>query len=215
MAGLAAKALYFSHLSSGAQNGEGVKKTVSPYNPANLVSLMRIVLVPFFVVFLKDGRETLAFVIFVVASLSDFLDGFLARRFHWQTRLGEFIDPIGDKLLTLSAFVLLYLQTPLPFWVVVLAFAREIVLFTGYILVAVVAQRTNFTVSLIGKAGMLFQMFSLGFYLAKDWMKWSPPVLQGLLWAVEASVALNFLAGLDYALRGINDFEKTRRAKRP
>lgn len=190
------------------------KKPVSPYNPANLLSMMRIVLVPFFVVFLKEGRETLAFFLFVAASLSDFLDGFLARRFQWQTQLGKFIDPIGDKLLTLSAFVLLELHDLVPFWVVVLAFAREIVLLTGYVLVAVVAQRTDFAVSRLGKAGMLMQMFSLGFYLARGWMQWGPEAMQGLLWWVEASVALNFLGGLDYAARGIHDFEKSRRAKR-
>jgi CDP-diacylglycerol--glycerol-3-phosphate 3-phosphatidyltransferase len=192
-----------------------MKKAVSPYNPANILSMARIILVPFFVVFLKEGRDILAWCLFVAACLTDFLDGFLARRFEWQTRLGQFIDPLGDKLLTLSAFVLLDFQGRVPFWVVVLAFAREIVVVTGYILLAVVARMTDLKVSRVGKLGTLMQMFSLGFYLADGWMGWSPAVKQGLLWAVEASVVLNFVGGLDYALRGTHDFEKSRKAKRP
>jgi len=54
--------------------------------------------------------------------------------------------------------------------------------------------------------------FSLGFFLARGWMAWSPSVERGLGWAVSASVALNFLVGLDYTLRGIHDFEKRRKA---
>jgi CDP-diacylglycerol--glycerol-3-phosphate 3-phosphatidyltransferase len=192
-----------------------MKAKVSPYNPANILSMARIVLVPFFVVFLKEGREVLAWALFVAASLTDFLDGFLARRFSWQTKIGEFIDPLGDKLLTLSAFVLLYWQSRVPFWVVVLAFAREIVVVTGYVLLAVVARMTDLQVSRVGKLGTLMQMFALGFYLADGWVNWGDGLKQALLWSVEASVALNFVGGLDYALRGTHDFEKTRRAKRP
>src|SRR6185369_897592 len=80
-----------------------MKKYVSPYNPANLLSLGRVTLVPVFVVLMKEGRELAAFACFFAASLTDFLDGWVARRFGWQTRLGEFIDPLGDKMLTLSA----------------------------------------------------------------------------------------------------------------
>ena len=189
-----------------------MKKRVSPYNPANLLSMGRILLVPFFVVSYQEGREGLAFAIFVAASLTDFLDGFLARRFQWQTSLGQFIDPLGDKLLTLSAFVLLTLERRLPFWVVVLAFAREIMVVAGFVLLAVVARRTQVKVSLLGKAGTLLQMFSLGFFLARGWMEWSPAVDKALGLAVQVSVALNFLVGLDYTLRGIHDFEKSRKA---
>ena len=190
-----------------------MKKKVSPYNPANILSLMRIVLVPVFVVVYRDGRDLLAFAIFVGASLTDFADGFLARRYAWQTRLGEFIDPLGDKLLTLSAFVLLYLDHRVPFWVVVLGFAREFMVVTGFVLMAVVAGMTSLKVSLLGKLGTLMQMFALGFYLAQGWLEWSPGISQMLLWWVKISVALNFVGGLDYALRGIHDFEKRRKVK--
>jgi CDP-diacylglycerol--glycerol-3-phosphate 3-phosphatidyltransferase len=192
-----------------------MKKRVSPYNPANVLSLARILIVPFFVVLFQGGKEDAAFLLFVIASVTDFFDGFLARHFHWQTRLGEFIDPLGDKLLTLSAFVLLYLQARLPFWVVVLAFAREFVVVTGFVLLAVVARLTALRVSWLGKAGMLSQMFSLGFYLAHGWMQWSPETLQSLKYWVEASVAMNFVGGVDYALRGIHDFESSRKAEKP
>jgi cardiolipin synthase len=191
-----------------------MKKQVSPYNPANVLSLLRILLVPFFVVTMKEGRDFLALCLFIAASLTDFLDGFLARRYHWQTRLGEFIDPLGDKLLTLSAFVLLTLESRLPFWVVVLAFTRELIVIAGYILLAVVTQMTSIQVSRLGKFSTLFQMFALGFFLADPWLQWGPRAEPWMLAAVEVSVALNFLGGVDYALRGIHNFEKSRRIKR-
>jgi CDP-diacylglycerol--glycerol-3-phosphate 3-phosphatidyltransferase len=192
-----------------------MKKEASPYNPANMISLLRIVLVPFFVVLLHEGRDLPAFILFVAASLSDFLDGFLARRYHWQTHLGEFIDPLGDKLLTLSAFVLLTLQARLPFWVVVLAFSRELTVVSGYLLLAVLARMTEVRVSRMGKLCTLLQMLALAFFLAGPWLAWGPAAQEWMLLAVELSVALNFVGGMDYALRGIHEYGKSRRAKRP
>jgi CDP-diacylglycerol--glycerol-3-phosphate 3-phosphatidyltransferase len=189
-----------------------MKKEASPYNPANLISLIRVLLAPVFVIFMHHGREGLAVAVFIVASLSDFADGYLARRFQWRTRLGEFIDPLGDKLLTLAAFVMLNLEGRLAFWVTVTAFAREIVVVTGYVLLAVLARMTALKVSLLGKAGTLFQMLALGFFLAARPLEFGQPLEKVLSYLLAVAVLLNFLSGLDYAARGIQDFEKTRKA---
>jgi CDP-diacylglycerol--glycerol-3-phosphate 3-phosphatidyltransferase len=191
-----------------------VKKNISPYNPANLLSLGRITLVPIFIVLMKDGRELAAFACFACASITDFFDGWVARRFGWQTRLGAFIDPLGDKMLTLSALVLLNLQGRLPFWIVVLAFAREVMVVAGYVLIAVVSQQTALKISRIGKLGTLLQMLFLGLNLGLPALGWTFGLQTGLMLGLEIAVVLNFISGLDYAARGIHDFEKNRRGQK-
>ena len=191
-----------------------MKKRVSPYNPANLLSLARITLVPVFIVLMKDGRDTAAFACFVCAGITDFFDGWMARRFSWQTRMGESIDTLGDKMLTLSALVLFNLQRGLPFWVVVLAFAREVVVVAGYVLIAVVGRQTALKISLIGKLGTLLQMLFLGLNLGLPALGWAPQSREAMVLGLEIAVALNFVSGLDYAARGIHDFEKNRRGQK-
>ena len=71
----------------------------------NCLTLIRILLIPFFLYFLINGQSTIAIIIFVIASATDFLDGFLARKFDAITNFGIFIDPLADKLLTTSAFI--------------------------------------------------------------------------------------------------------------
>ncbi len=191
-----------------------MKRGVSPYNPANALSLLRIVLVPVFVILLKEGKQGAASAVFVAASLTDFVDGWAARRFGWQTRLGEFIDPLGDKMLSLAALVMLTLQHRIPFWISVTAVARELMVVSGYVLIAVVSQRTALKVSFVGKAATLFEMLFLSLLLASPVIRQfhEPRELEGLLvLGLAASVILSFVSGLDYAARGIHDFEKNRR----
>ncbi len=106
--------------------------TSSPYRAAanvpNLLSLFRILLVPLLVVVLLtkfDGKEFVGLGLFLLASLTDFLDGFIARRLHLVTRLGKLLDPAADKILTSAAFISLVELGLAPAWMVVVIIARE------------------------------------------------------------------------------------------
>jgi CDP-diacylglycerol--glycerol-3-phosphate 3-phosphatidyltransferase len=108
------------------------KLTSSPYRAAanvpNLLSLFRILLVPLLVVVLLtkfDGKEFVGLGLFLLASLTDFLDGFIARRLHLVTRLGKLLDPAADKILTSAAFISLVELGLAPAWMVVVIIARE------------------------------------------------------------------------------------------
>ena len=97
----------------------------------NLLSFGRIALVPVFVIALFQGRPVRALVIFVVAGLTDFLDGLAARHLKQESRLGAVLDPIADKLLITTAFVMLTLPglhsgLTIPVWVTVLVIARDV-----------------------------------------------------------------------------------------
>jgi CDP-diacylglycerol--glycerol-3-phosphate 3-phosphatidyltransferase len=213
MAGLDAADLC-AHFFPDCQKAPQMKKPASPYNLANLLSLARIILVPVFIVLMKEERLFEALLCFVGASLTDFFDGWLARSYGWQTPLGEFIDPLGDKLLTVSAVLLLNLHGVLPFWTVVAAFARELMVVCGYVLIAVLARLTALKVSWFGKGSTLCQMVFLGLVLGSLALQWDSAINRSLTYCLEAAVALNFLSGLDYAVRGIHDYEKNRRGQK-
>jgi CDP-diacylglycerol--glycerol-3-phosphate 3-phosphatidyltransferase len=100
-------------------------------NAPNVVTLARIALIPFFVVVLSAESRRNSFwaaLIFGAASATDFLDGYLARRFHLITTFGKFIDPLADKLITMSAYVVLVHLARLPAWVVLIILAREFII---------------------------------------------------------------------------------------
>lgn len=97
----------------------------------NLVSLFRLLLIcPFLYAFYHEAYP-IAFFIFLTAGISDAVDGWLARQFHLQTKLGLIIDPLADKLLVAASFVSLALLQQLPWWLIVLVFLRDFTLFIG------------------------------------------------------------------------------------
>ena len=92
----------------------------------NLITLGRIIAVPFVVLFLLDSEYLLAFWLFFLAGVSDGVDGFLAKRFDARTRLGAYMDPLADKALLTALFVTLGVQEVFPSWLVVLVVSRDI-----------------------------------------------------------------------------------------
>ncbi len=89
-------------------------------NIANQLTLLRIVLVPVFMYFLLAGNMTLAAAVFIVASITDFLDGYLARKLNLITNLGKFMDPLADKILVMAAFICLVEIGTVSSWAVVI-----------------------------------------------------------------------------------------------
>jgi hypothetical protein len=94
-------------------------------NIPNLITLLRIILVPIIVILLIQGFFLKALIVFVVAGLSDALDGFLARVLHQQTVLGAYLDPIADKALLASSFVTLSILHIIPSWLAVIVISRD------------------------------------------------------------------------------------------
>src|SRR5438067_12721484 len=107
----------------------------------NLLTVIRMALVPVFVSLLFYQRFVLALVIFVVAGISDGLDGLLARRFHQQSPLGRILDPIADKMMLVTSFVVLSMKgvypipipkhLPLPFWLTITVISRVVFILVG------------------------------------------------------------------------------------
>jgi len=184
-----------------------VNKGAPALNPANLLTLLRLVLVPVFALYLLEGSWALACAAFGVAAFTDFLDGWVARRFGWVTALGIFIDPMADKALQLTAFTLLAWRGACPDWVAVLAWARELLVVSGFTLLALVAHMRRVKPTWLGKAGTFFQMAALALLLAARAWAWHPQVEPAANLVLGAAVLLNFAAGLQYALSGLKAYE--------
>jgi len=127
----------------------------------NLLTLMRLFIIPFLVIEILDGRYDAAFALFLLAGISDALDGLLARTLKQRTTLGQYLDPIADKLLLSTLFVVLTHVGLMPRYVTVLVFSRDL----GILLIATLLFATgtlrDFRPSLFGKLNTLAQIVAL------------------------------------------------------
>ena len=106
---------------------------MNPRHIPNLITVFRILLVYPVIYFLLDRSFGLALGLFVLAGLSDGLDGFLAKHYHWQSRLGSYLDPLADKLLLVSSFLTLAWMGLVPIWLTAAVVLRDVVILSGAI----------------------------------------------------------------------------------
>jgi cardiolipin synthase len=127
----------------------------------NLLTLLRLFIIPFLVIAILDGRYRTAFALFVLAGVSDGFDGLLARMLSQHTRLGQYLDPIADKLLLSTLFLVLTHMGQVPRYVTVLVFSRDLgILLISTLLFATGALR-DFRPSILGKLNTLAQIVGL------------------------------------------------------
>jgi len=100
-------------------------------NVPNALSILRIILTVPVVMTLLNHQYSLAMALFFIAGITDALDGWIAKRFSFQTRLGSILDPLADKLLLVSSFIALYLIGLMPSWLLILVFLRDVMIVSG------------------------------------------------------------------------------------
>lgn len=129
---------------------------------ANVVTASRMMLIPVFVTLIFYHRFTAALVIWIIAGLTDLLDGFLARRLHQSTSLGLILDPMADKLLLITAFVVLSMPyfefQPIPFWLTAVVISRDVFIVMGAFLMFMATGFRRFRPSPLGKLNTLVQL---------------------------------------------------------
>ncbi|TKK89161.1 CDP-diacylglycerol--glycerol-3-phosphate 3-phosphatidyltransferase [Herbidospora galbida] len=178
---------------------------VSAWNIANALTVMRLLVVPAFIVFLfldGTGWRLAALGVFMFASITDQLDGFLARKYGLITDFGKIADPIADKALIGSALVCLSLLGELPWWVTVVIIAREL----GVTALRFVVIRFGIIpASTGGKIKTVLQIFAVGFFLV-------PGLLDVVRWATMGTAVLVTVAtGVDYVVRAVRLRQVARR----
>jgi cardiolipin synthase len=169
----------------------------------NLLTLLRICLAPFLVTAILEGRYGLSFWLFVAAGLTDALDGLLARLLKQRSLLGEYLDPVADKLLLSTLFLVLMHIGLIPLRVTVLVFGRDVgILVVAAILYAATGRR-EFTPSLLGKANTLAQVAAVAAVLLQAMLLQRGVTLSWVAdfetWALYATMALTVASGLHYS----------------
>jgi cardiolipin synthase (CMP-forming) len=135
------------------------------FTAPNQLTLLRMIFVPFIVIHLVDGHYLWALIVFVVAGFSDGLDGLLARRLHQQTLLGQYLDPIADKLLLSTMFLVLSILHKIPWKYTVVVFSRDISILAASAVLFAIAGLRNFSPSIFGKANTFSQISAVFFVL--------------------------------------------------
>jgi cardiolipin synthase len=164
----------------------------------NLLTLMRICMAPFLVAAILEGHFLLSFILFVAAGLTDGLDGLLARVLKQRSVLGHYLDPVADKLLLSTLFLVLFYKGLMPGTVTVLVFGRDVgILLVSAILYAAVGRR-EFYPSIFGKANTLAQISAVAAVLLHQLTPalWVADIRAG---ALGATIALTVASGLHYA----------------
>jgi cardiolipin synthase len=164
----------------------------------NLLTLLRIFLAPFLVVAVFERHFALAFVLFLVAACTDAMDGLLARWLSQRTMLGQYLDPVADKLMLSSLFLVLTRMGILEPRIAILVFGRDIgMLLTAVILYATTNLR-DFHPSLLGKANSLSQVLAIGVVLL-DLIYPRPLVDLTRTVMLDATIGLTVISGFHYA----------------
>ena len=165
----------------------------------NQLTLLRLVFIPFIAGAILDSEYKAALALFVLAGLSDGLDGLLARKMNQRTMLGQYLDPIADKLLLSTMFLVLSSAHHVPWRVTLLVFSRDIGILLVSALLYMTTSLRNFAPSILGKANTLAQIAAILLVLAKNvWgTGWIAVGTTLSLWAV---FGLTLLSGLHYIL---------------
>ena len=187
---------------------------------ANKVTIGRIILVPIFVaqlLYYFRNPEVLiywyaAMAIFLVAAVSDGIDGYLARFRGQATKLGAYLDPVADKLLMFSGLILLSIEFEsnpfnqrIPLWLTVTVIGRDAIILTGSILLYVVMGNVEVKPIFMSKTSAVFQMVVIGWVLCK-----LPEV--GTLWLALISVVTTVITGVLYFREGLRQYDELRAA---
>lgn len=134
-------------------------------NLPNLITICRILLVPVFAIFILEDKIAMACIVFLVAGISDGLDGFLARILQQKTVLGALLDPLADKLLLTTAFIFLAMTEKVPPWISVIVVSRDILILGGIALLILFSKTPAIRPTFLSKCTTFFQLITVLYFL--------------------------------------------------
>lgn len=189
-----------------------VRATLRPFTIPNGITLLRFAVVPFFILAVIGGNFRLGLLLFVVAGLSDALDGALARALGTRSRLGAYLDPIADKVLLVTAYIFLTWgpgdAIRIPVWLTVMALSRDVLIVLVALVLYLGAEIVEFPPSLWGKLTTFFHILTVGLVLLANVV----PISEGLLLTTfYAALALTVISGVHYVRRAAIQLETLHR----
>jgi cardiolipin synthase len=188
------------------------------WNAPNLITLTRVGLVPFFALMLFQKRALGALVIVFLAGLSDVLDGFAARRWHQRTKVGTLIDPLADKILLTTAYILLAIPglgfpCVIPLWLTAVVIGRDFIIVAGALAIYRTRGPREFPPTVFGKMSTVFQVVTVFWVILSNYLRLSAPAGPAILETISSPSALSafyivtlvltLISGAHYIYKGI------------
>jgi cardiolipin synthase len=172
----------------------------------NLLSLIRLLVVPLFISLLIYQDNGMALLVFLGASLTDAADGYIARRFNQRSYLGSILDPLADKAILVGAFVTLSFKGMIPPWLTVVVASRDVIIVGGVVIKAVFFDgRPEIKPSMLGKLTTFFQFTTVLVVMMVQWLKLN--IAGILLGLYGVTFTLTILSGAHYIYQGITQMD--------
>lgn len=156
-------------------------------------------MIPFFVIFIINKQFGWALITFVIAGITDGVDGLIARITHQRTELGAYLDPIADKLLLFSAFITLAIIEVIPSWLVVIVVTRDVIILVGVLVMLLTNYHPKINPSLLSKVTTTFQILTVVLVLFTGYY---PAFKQISIAAIYGTAVLTILSGAHYIYIG-------------
>jgi cardiolipin synthase len=166
----------------------------------NTLTVARIVIIPVFVTAIMYRKYQHALYLFVLAALTDLFDGLLARLTDQKTRLGTFLDPLADKFLLVSSFIVFTVNGWIPLWLTITVISRDLIVVIGWLLLYMITGSAKIEPVLLGKIAIALQLGMLAYVLLSINLSSAPPLHDIFYWAVASVTALS---ALQYIVRGL------------
>lgn len=170
-------------------------------NLPNILTIARILLLPFFASTLIYGYYDYALILFLSAGITDIIDGLLARVKKQATVLGSILDPVADKFLLITSFVMMSLYGWIPKWLTITIISRDLIVVTGWLIFYFITHNIKVEPSILGKAANVCQFLLIGVVLLIVNLKGSPDIPMGFLIITAFFTAIS---GIHYIYSGIH-----------
>jgi len=174
-------------------------------NLPNTLTILRVLLIPAFVIFIINHNYIYALFTFAIAGITDGLDGLLARLTHQKTELGAYLDPIADKLLLVSAYLSLAIVEILPGWLSVIVITRDVIILLGMLVIILISRPPRIHPSFISKMTTTFQITTVLFALLGEFHASFKLLTPG---AIYGTTFLTILSGIHYIYVGTRIFNQ-------
>ena len=174
-----------------------------PWTVPNLITLLRLAALPFFLYAISQADFGVALALFVAAGISDGVDGYLARRFDMKSALGAYLDPIADKLLMISSFLFLSIpafpgSVKVPLWLSFLVIARDLLLMTVALLLILTSSKRRFPPTWLGKVTTVTLIVTVLVVLCANLWDWPREIVRI---AFGGAATMTLVSGFDYILQ--------------
>ncbi len=183
---------------------------------ANQLTILRMIFIPCFVLLVIYGHHKSATLVFVLAGITDGLDGLLARKLQQRTALGSFLDPMADKLLLAAAFITLTIPSVpvaahIPVWLTILVFSRDLLIAVSALIIHLQTGHSQFAPTFLGKCTTTAQLVTIGAaMLVNLWVGVGMAIFTPVIYA---TLLLTVVSGLHYFYRSVKIIESYQKAR--